>query len=103
MITSYIFANKDRLRRAASVSEFIASMLPENRENAWANWFIYGIEINGDLATAAKVNMVGHGDGHANIEAKDAFFDFEELTKDRLQVKKTRTFIQKWLMNNLMW
>ena len=46
-------------------------------------------KYNTDLATATKVNMVGHGDGSANIEAKDALIDFEEYTKDLLQVKKT--------------
>jgi len=95
LVTSYLSATKENLRKSASVSEFIASMLPKNRENAWANWYIYGIEINGDLATATKVNMVGHGDGHANIEAKDAFFDFEEFTKDLLQIKKNSTIYSK--------
>jgi len=89
LITSYILANQDKLRKSKSVKEFIEMMFPKSRRNAWANWFIYGIEINTDLATATKVNMVGHGDGSANIEAKDGLLDFEEYTKDLLQVKKS--------------
>lgn len=89
LITSYILENQDKLKRSRSVKEFVEMMFPPARRNAWANWYIYGIEINTDLATATKVNMVGHGDGSANIEAKDALIDFEEYTKDLLQVKKT--------------
>ena len=89
LITAYILENQDKLKKSRSVKEFVEMMFPPARCNAWANWYIYGIEINTDLATATKVNMVGHGDGSANIEAKDALIDFEEYTKDLLQVKKT--------------
>jgi type I restriction enzyme M protein len=63
-------------------------MFPPDKRNTWANQYIYGIEINLDLATATKVNMVAHGDGSANIEAKDALLDFEKYNKNLLQVKK---------------
>jgi type I restriction enzyme M protein len=36
---------------------------------------------------AAKVNMVGHGDGSAHIEAKDGLLDLNEYEDARLKVK----------------
>ena len=97
LITPYIMANQDMLKRSASVREFVEMMFPRGRRNAWANWYVYGIDINTDLATATKVNMVGHGDGHANIEAKDALIDFEQYSKDRLQVKKASEIYRKFV------
>lgn len=88
LITFYVLAHKDKLKKSESVKNFLMSNFPEFQKNTWAKEFTYGIEINGDLAMATKVNMVGHGDGSGNIEAKDALIDFEELTKARLQVKK---------------
>jgi type I restriction enzyme M protein len=40
---------------------------PDDTENRWADKYIYGTEINPDLGTSIKVNMVLHGDGSANI------------------------------------
>jgi len=40
---------------------------PDDTENKWADKYIYGTEINPDLGTSVKVNMVLHGDGSANI------------------------------------
>jgi len=90
LITSYILFSKDKLKKSESVKNFLLSNFPEYQKNIWAKEFTYGIEINGDLAMATKVNMVGHGDGSANIEAKDALIDFEEFTKARLQIKKNK-------------
>jgi len=87
-ITQYVLANPDRIRRSLSVSEFKRASFPEYGRNAWANQFIYGIEINGDLAVATKVNMVGHGDGSANIEAKDALTPFESFSMGKLQIAR---------------
>jgi len=88
LITQHILQNQERLRKSDSVREFIGTMFPPDKRNTWANQYIYGIEINLDLATATKVNMVAHGDGSANIEAKDALLDFEKYNKNLLQVKK---------------
>jgi type I restriction enzyme M protein len=95
LITQHILQNREKLRKSTSVLEFVDVMFPPNRRNAWANRYIYGIEINLDLATATKVNMVGHGDGSANIESKDALIDFQEYTKDLLQVSKTSEIYPK--------
>lgn len=40
---------------------------PDELENMWAEKFIYGSEINPNLGTSVKVNMILHGDGSANI------------------------------------
>jgi type I restriction enzyme M protein len=63
--------------------QLIASWFPPLKENIWAREFIYGIEINPDLALATKVNMVLHGDGNINILIRDGLLDFEryEITK----------------------
>lgn len=88
LITSHVLSHRDELRKSESVRNFLMSNFPDFQKNIWAKEFVYGIEINGDLAMATKVNMVGHGDGSGNIEAKDALIDFVELTKAMLQVKK---------------
>ena len=51
--------------------------------------------INGDLAMAAKVNMVGHGDGSAHIEAKDGLLDFNEYGDAQLKVKSNNKVYPK--------
>jgi type I restriction enzyme M protein len=59
---------KDKLNTARSVQLFVQNnFYPDDYENKWANKYIYGSEINPDLGTSVKVNMVLHGDGSANI------------------------------------
>lgn len=65
-----------KVERSRKIQEFLATNLPPLRENIWAKEFIYGMEINPDLALATKVNMVLHGDGNINIFAKDGLFPF---------------------------
>ena len=43
---------------------------PDYQENKWARNYLYGSEINFDLGTASKVNMILHGDGSTNIFVK---------------------------------
>lgn len=54
---------------------------PDNRENRWAREFIYGSEINFNLGTATKVNMILHGDGSTNIFVKDGLLPFAKYEK----------------------
>ncbi len=56
--------------------------LPDHREHRWARDFLYGVEHNFDLATAAKVNMILHGDGASNIFHADGLAAFENYTHD---------------------
>ncbi len=88
VVTDYVLKNKRRVRRSEAVKEFVRSAFPDFRRNAWAREYIYGIEINGDLAMASKVNMVGHGDGSANVERNDSLGPFEEFELGLLQVSR---------------
>lgn len=54
---------------------------PDHRENKWAKTFIYGAEINFNLGTATKVNMILHGDGSTNIFVKDGLAPFRKYEK----------------------
>jgi len=94
-ITEFILSHKDKIKKSDAIKEFIRHNFPEYRQNFWAREYVYGIEIMRDLATATKVNMVGHGDGSANIEALDALLDFEKYTKARLQIKKQNEIYEK--------
>jgi len=88
VITEHVMSRQDLVRKSSSVRDLTAEMFPEFRHNAWARHYVYGIEINGDLAAATKVNMVGHGDGSANIEAKDALIPFRDFSLGMLQISK---------------
>ncbi|HBL84729.1 MAG: N-6 DNA methylase [Clostridiales bacterium GWF2_38_85] len=55
---------------------------PDNRENKWAQTYIYGSEINFNLGTATKVNMILHGDGSTNIFVKDGLLPFVKYEKE---------------------
>jgi len=94
-ITKFILSHMAEIKQSDAIKEFIRHNFPEYRQNFWAREYIYGIEIMKDLATATKVNMVGHGDGSANIEALDALLDFERYTKARLQIKKQNEMYEK--------
>ncbi|GAJ25099.1 unnamed protein product, partial [marine sediment metagenome] len=48
-----------------------------SKPNRWADTYLYGVEINSDLALATKVNMVLHGDGSINIFCRDGLAPFE--------------------------
>ena len=54
---------------------------PDHRENKWAQTYIYGSEINFNLGTATKVNMILHGDGSTNIFVKDGLLPFAKYEK----------------------
>ena len=55
---------------------------PDYRENKWAQTYIYGAEINFNLGTAAKVNMILHGDGSTNIFVRDGLLPFSKYEKE---------------------
>ena len=55
---------------------------PDHRENKWAQTYIYGSEINFNLGTATKVNMILHGDGSTNIFVKDGLLPFAKYEKE---------------------
>lgn len=55
---------------------------PDYQENKWAKHYLYGSEINFDLGTASKVNMILHGDGSTNIFVKDGLLPFRFYIKE---------------------
>ncbi len=74
---------KDKLSKNRDVEDkFNQWFLPANRENKWAQHFIYGVEINFNLGTATKVNMILHGDGSMNIFVKDGLLPFKYYDKE---------------------
>ncbi|MBX8935418.1 N-6 DNA methylase [Enterococcus gilvus] len=59
---------KDKLNTNRDVDDKRAQwFMPDNRENKWAADYIYGMDINFNLGTATKVNMILHGDGSTNV------------------------------------
>lgn len=62
--------------------KFYQWFMPDHRENKWAREYIYGIEINFNLGTATKVNMILHGDGSTNIFVKDGLLPFKFYDKE---------------------
>lgn len=74
---------KDKLHETRDVEDkFHQWFMPDHRENKWASDYIYGIEINFNLGTATKVNMILHGDGSTNIFVKDGLLPFRFYDKE---------------------
>lgn len=55
---------------------------PDHRENKWAQTYIYASEVNFNLGTATKVNMILHGDGSTNVFVKDGLLPFAQYEKE---------------------
>lgn len=86
----------ERLRQTEDVEDFISANFPERKRNAWAKDYIYGVEIYPDLAMSSKVNMVGHGDGSANINPADGLIRFSKYEKAKLlNIEKKNTVYKK--------
>lgn len=77
----YRFRDKIDMTRDVE-AKFYDWFLPDNFENKWAKTYIYGSEINFNLGTATKVNMILHGDGSTNIFIKDGLLPFSEYEKE---------------------
>ncbi|MCF7872872.1 MAG: N-6 DNA methylase [Candidatus Omnitrophica bacterium] len=80
-ILKYRFKNKLATKRAVE-DKFDQWFMPNHRENKWAQHFIYGIEMNFNLGTATKVNMILHGDGSTNVFVKDGLLPFNFYDKE---------------------
>lgn len=101
-ITKRVLEEKDtrrKLKQTDDIEEFIDVSFPLLKRNVWAKDFIYGIEINPDLAMATKVNMVGHGDGSANIHAADGLIDFTKYDNGKLLNIKSRNRVYEKYVN----
>lgn len=79
---------RDKLDTNRAVRDKIESdwFYPDYRENKWAREYIYGTELNFNLGTATKVNMILHGDGSTNIfvgaQKGDGLLPFSEYVKN---------------------
>ena len=74
---------KDKFNETRDVEDnFQQWFTPDHRENKWAQNFIYGVEINFNLGTATKVNMILHGDGSTNVFVKDGLLPFRYYDKE---------------------
>ena len=74
---------KDKLATKRAVEDrFNEWFMPNHRENKWAREYIYGIEMNFNLGTATKVNMILHGDGSTNVFVKDGLLPFNFYDKE---------------------
>lgn len=79
---------RDKLDTNRAVKDKFESdwFYPDYRENKWAREYIYGSELNFNLGTATKVNMILHGDGSTNIfvgaQKGDGLLPFNEYIKE---------------------
>lgn len=86
-ITSNIkYRFRDKLQSSRSVEDkWCEWFLPDHRENKWAREYIYGSELNFNLGSATKVNMILHGDGATNIfvgaQKGDGLLPFRQYIK----------------------
>lgn len=77
------YKQRDKLSSSRQVKDrFEELFTPDNKENRWAREYMYGSDINFDLGTASKVNMILHGDGSTNIFVKDGLLPFRFYDKD---------------------
>ncbi|WP_227884326.1 HsdM family class I SAM-dependent methyltransferase, partial [Enterocloster citroniae] len=81
----YRFRSKLDTNRAVKDKVESDWFYPDNKENKWAREYIYGSELNFNLGTATKVNMILHGDGSTNIfvgaQKGDGLLPFNEYIK----------------------
>lgn len=77
------YKQKDRIKSSRQIKQkFEDLFLPDYNENKWAKDYLYASEINPDLGTASKVNMILHGDGSTNIFIKDGLLPFRNYVKE---------------------
>lgn len=84
MITKEVkYKQKYKVKNSFQVNGwFEEHFMPDYKENRWAREYLYGTDINFDLGTASKVNMILHGDGASNIFVQDGLKPFVEYKKN---------------------
>ena len=100
----YKFKNKLDTSRAVE-DKFNEWFYPDNRENKWAREYIYGSELNFNLGTATKVNMILHGDGSTNIfvgaQKGDGLLPFNEYIKPSAPNALNKEFADNFYSKNV--
>ena len=77
------YKQSERIKSSRQIKQrFEELFTPDYNENKWAREYLYGSEINFDLGTASKVNMILHGDGSTNIFVKDGLLPFRFYVKE---------------------
>jgi len=77
------YKQKKKVKTSRQIKQrFEELFTPDYNENKWAREYLYGSEINFDLGTSSKVNMILHGDGSTNIFVKDGLLPFRFYVKD---------------------
>ena len=97
---------KDKLDTSRAVEDKCSEWFyPDNRENKWAREYIYGSELNFNLGTATKVNMILHGDGSTNIfvgaQKGDGLLPFNEYIKPSAPNALNKEFEDKFYSKNV--
>jgi type I restriction enzyme M protein len=84
LITKEIkYKQRHKIKSSRQIKQrFEELFMPDYAENKWAREYMYGSEINFDLGTASKVNMILHGDGSTNIFVKDGLLPFRFYIKE---------------------
>jgi len=75
------YKQHEKLDSSSQVERWYNTHFSSAYENSWAKTFLYGADMNFDLGTAAKVNMILHGDGSANLFVQDGLLPFIMYTK----------------------
>ena len=77
------YRQNDKIKSSRQIRQKYEDLfLPDYNENKWAKDYLYASEINPDLGTASKVNMILHGDGSTNIFIKDGLLPFRNYVKE---------------------
>lgn len=88
------YRQKDKIKSSRQIKQkFEDLFLPDHNENKWAKDYLYASEINSDLGTASKVNMILHGDGSTNIFIKDGLLPFRNYVKEIASSSLETSFI----------
>jgi len=79
------YKQKDKIKTSRQIKQRFEELFTKEsyNENQWARTYLYGSEINFDLGTSSKVNMILHGDGSANIFVKDGLLPFRFYVKEK--------------------
>lgn len=92
---SVLETNAERVGNGDYTQDFVDARFRPNRKNknshnVWAQEFVYGIEDSEDLAMAAKVNMILHGDGSAHIYKADGLGPFMSYPQGECRYEEKR-------------
>jgi len=84
LITKEIkYKQRQKVKTSRQIKQrFEELFTPDYNENKWAREYLYGMELNFDLGTSSKVNMILHGDGSTNIFVKDGLLPFRYYVKE---------------------